>query len=70
VRSAGFDTAQGRFFSEAVPGASIEQIVKEWPSSGPAGTGSWRPPKAGDFDAATTILRALAGRKAHAHGSP
>ena len=62
VRSAGFDTAQGRFFSEPVEGAAIEQIVKTWPASGPAGTGSWKPLASGDFDAGTTTLRALRGR--------
>jgi hypothetical protein len=59
VRSAGFDTAQGRFFSEPVDGSDIERIVSAWPSSGPAATGSWRPPKSSEFDAATTTLRAL-----------
>lgn len=59
--SAGFDTAQGRFFSEPVPACSIEQIVKAWPSAGPAGTGSWRLPASADFDNATTTLRALGG---------
>jgi EAL domain-containing protein (putative c-di-GMP-specific phosphodiesterase class I) len=62
VRSAGFDTAQGRFFSEPVDGSDIERIVDSWPSSGPAGTGSWRPPKSADFDDATTTLRALRTR--------
>jgi EAL domain-containing protein (putative c-di-GMP-specific phosphodiesterase class I) len=59
VRSAGFDTAQGRFFSEAVDGQEIERMVESWPSSGPAAPGSWRPPKSSEFDSATTILRAL-----------
>jgi EAL domain-containing protein (putative c-di-GMP-specific phosphodiesterase class I) len=59
VRSAGFDTAQGRFFSEPVDGSDIERIVHAWPSSGPAAAGSWRPPKSSEFDATTTTLRAL-----------
>jgi EAL domain-containing protein (putative c-di-GMP-specific phosphodiesterase class I) len=59
VRSAGFDTAQGRFFSEPVDAADIERLVQAWPSSGPAATGSWRTPKSVQFDSATTTLRAL-----------
>jgi EAL domain-containing protein (putative c-di-GMP-specific phosphodiesterase class I) len=59
VRSAGFDTAQGRFFSEPVEAADIERIIQGWPSSGPAATGSWRPPKSAQFDSSTTTLRAL-----------
>jgi hypothetical protein len=59
VRSAGFDTAQGRFFSEPVEAADIERLVQAWPSSGPAATGSWRTPKSVQFDSATTTLRAL-----------
>lgn len=63
VRSAKFDTAQGRFFSEPVQAAAIEHIVKAWPTSGYPGTGSW-PVKAGDFDAGTTTIRALAAGSA------
>jgi sensor c-di-GMP phosphodiesterase-like protein len=59
VRSAGFDSAQGRFFSEPVQGSEIERIFQTWPSSGPAATGSWRPTKSAEFDSATTTLRAL-----------
>ncbi len=59
VRSAGFDTAQGRFFSEPVEAAEIERLVHAWPSSGPAATGSWRPTKTAQFDSGTTTLRAL-----------
>ncbi len=59
VRSAGFDTAQGRFFMEPVEGAEIERIVAAWPSSGAPGTGSWEPAKPAEFDTATTTLRAL-----------
>jgi EAL domain-containing protein (putative c-di-GMP-specific phosphodiesterase class I) len=70
ARSAGFDTAQGRFFSEPVEGAEIERIVETWPSSGPAATGSWRPPKSAQFDSATTILRALRTPAAEGKVSP
>ena len=59
VRSAGFDTAQGHFFSEPVDGSDIERLVHAWPSAGPAATGSWRQPKFSEFDAGTTRLRAL-----------
>jgi hypothetical protein len=50
VRGAGFDTAQGRFFSEPVPGGDIERIVRAWPSSGPVATGMWRYIKSFDPD--------------------
>jgi EAL domain-containing protein (putative c-di-GMP-specific phosphodiesterase class I) len=62
VRSAGFDTAQGRFFSEPVPAAEILNIVRAWPSSGPAATGSWRVAKLRDFDGATSTQRTLSSR--------
>jgi EAL domain-containing protein (putative c-di-GMP-specific phosphodiesterase class I) len=67
VRSVGFDSAQGRFFSEPVAAAEIPNIVTGWPSSGPAATGSWRVAKSRDFDGKTTTLRTLATR---AEGSP
>ena len=64
VRSAGFDSAQGRFFSEPVEGSDIERIVSAWPSTGPAAAGSWRPSPATEFDNATTTLRTLRIRSA------
>jgi EAL domain-containing protein (putative c-di-GMP-specific phosphodiesterase class I) len=42
VRSAGFDTAQGRFFSAPVKPAGIERLVATWPCSEAAATGHWR----------------------------
>jgi EAL domain-containing protein (putative c-di-GMP-specific phosphodiesterase class I) len=42
VRSAGFDTAQGRFFSGPVKPAEIERLVGAWPCSEAAATGRWR----------------------------
>jgi EAL domain-containing protein (putative c-di-GMP-specific phosphodiesterase class I) len=42
VRSAGFDTAQGRFFSGPIKPAGIERLVATWPCSEPAATGHWR----------------------------
>jgi EAL domain-containing protein (putative c-di-GMP-specific phosphodiesterase class I) len=42
VRSAGFDTAQGRFFSAPVKPVQIERLVSTWPCSEAAGTGRWR----------------------------
>jgi EAL domain-containing protein (putative c-di-GMP-specific phosphodiesterase class I) len=42
VRSAGFDTAQGRFFSGPVKPAGIERLVGTWPCSEAAATGHWR----------------------------
>jgi predicted signal transduction protein with EAL and GGDEF domain len=62
VRSAGFDSAQGRLFSGPVTAAEIPNMVREWPSVGPAGTDSWRVAKSRDFDGETTSLRTLASR--------
>jgi EAL domain-containing protein (putative c-di-GMP-specific phosphodiesterase class I) len=42
VRGAGFDTAQGRFFSGPVKPAEIERLVGTWPCSEAAATGRWR----------------------------
>src|ERR1700730_1844565 len=42
LRSAGFDTAQGRFFSAPVKPAGIERLVGTWPCSEAAATGHWR----------------------------
>jgi EAL domain-containing protein (putative c-di-GMP-specific phosphodiesterase class I) len=42
VRSAGFDTAQGRFFSGPVKPAEIERLIGTWPCSDAAATGLWR----------------------------
>jgi EAL domain-containing protein (putative c-di-GMP-specific phosphodiesterase class I) len=67
VRSVGFDSAQGRFFSEPVAAAEIPNVVRGWPSAGPASTGSWRVAKFRDFDGKTSKLRTLA---APAEGSP
>jgi len=64
VRSAGFDSAQGHFFSQPVAAAEIEHIVRGWPSSGPAATDSWRAAKSRDFDGATVTLLALPTRPA------
>jgi EAL domain-containing protein (putative c-di-GMP-specific phosphodiesterase class I) len=62
VRTAGFDSAQGRLFSDAVTAAEIPNMVREWPSEGPAGTDSWRVAKSRDFDGETTSLRTLVSR--------
>jgi EAL domain-containing protein (putative c-di-GMP-specific phosphodiesterase class I) len=42
VRSAGFDTAQGRLFSGPALAADIEQLLHSWPGSAAAATGTWR----------------------------
>jgi EAL domain-containing protein (putative c-di-GMP-specific phosphodiesterase class I) len=68
VRSAGFDSAQGRLFCEPVAAAEIPNIVRGWPSSGPAAKDSWRVAKSHDFDGATMTMRTLPGRTAD--GSP
>jgi EAL domain-containing protein (putative c-di-GMP-specific phosphodiesterase class I) len=59
VRDAGFDTAQGRFFSEPVQSQDIERIVRAWPISGPATTGKWRQVKSFGIDESTAIDRAI-----------
>jgi EAL domain-containing protein (putative c-di-GMP-specific phosphodiesterase class I) len=42
VRTAGFDSAQGRIFGGSMSGADIERLVIGWPHSAPAATGTWR----------------------------
>ena len=42
ARSAGFDTAQGRFFSGPVKPTEIERLLGTWPCAEAAGTGRWR----------------------------
>jgi EAL domain-containing protein (putative c-di-GMP-specific phosphodiesterase class I) len=42
VRNAGFDTAQGRFFSGAVKPSEIERLVSSWPCAEATTTGHWR----------------------------
>jgi EAL domain-containing protein (putative c-di-GMP-specific phosphodiesterase class I) len=64
VRTAGFDLAQGRFFSEPVQAADIEKTVQTWPTTGPAATGSWRPLKVGGFDGSMTTQRGIRARRA------
>ena len=58
VRSAQFDTAQGRLFCGPVHANDIEKLMRNWPDSSPAATGTWRrpgPPRAHD----STITRRL-----------
>jgi EAL domain-containing protein (putative c-di-GMP-specific phosphodiesterase class I) len=64
VRAAGFDTAQGRLFSEPVPAEEVEPAVRTWPGAGPAATGSWRAPKPLDFEGSMATHRALRARNA------
>jgi EAL domain-containing protein (putative c-di-GMP-specific phosphodiesterase class I) len=64
VRRAGFDTAQGRFFSEPVAAESLERIVKAWPTADSGATGSWRTALALDFEGGTTTNRILNSRAA------
>jgi len=64
VRSAGFDTAQGRFFSEPIPAEEVEQIVRAWPTAGPATTDTWQTQTL-EFDGSVTSVstdRALRAR--------
>jgi EAL domain-containing protein (putative c-di-GMP-specific phosphodiesterase class I) len=42
IQRVGFDSAQGRFFSDPAQAEDIERIVQVYPSFGPAATGSWR----------------------------
>jgi EAL domain-containing protein (putative c-di-GMP-specific phosphodiesterase class I)/AmiR/NasT family two-component response regulator len=70
VRGAGFDSAQGRFFSEPVAAAEIPTVVRGWPNTGPAATGSWRVAKRRDFDGGTATLRVLPSRAAEGKSQP
>jgi EAL domain-containing protein (putative c-di-GMP-specific phosphodiesterase class I) len=63
VRAAGFDTAQGRFFSDPVQAGEVEEIVRSWPLTGPAETVSYRAVKALDFDGSGTTSRSLRARE-------
>ena len=54
AREAGFDSAQGRLFSSALPPAVIEQIVDRWPGAARSGTGIWRALAAPGVDDAPT----------------
>jgi EAL domain-containing protein (putative c-di-GMP-specific phosphodiesterase class I) len=63
VRAAGFDSAQGRFFSDPVHAGEVEEIVRSWPLAGPAATGSWRAVKTADFDGSGTTSRSLRARE-------
>ena len=49
VRSAGFDTAQGRFFSPPVDASDIERLFKSWPRPEFAATGMWRVQSRGEL---------------------
>jgi predicted signal transduction protein with EAL and GGDEF domain len=42
VRSAGIDTAQGRFFSPPVDASEVERFLKSWPRADFLTTGAWR----------------------------
>jgi hypothetical protein len=64
VRSAGFDSAQGRLFCEPVAAAEIPIVVRGWPSAGPAAKDSWRVAKLRDFDGTTVTMRTLPSRTA------
>lgn len=57
VRSAGFDSAQGRFFCEPVQAGDVEQIVSSRPSAGPAAGDSWRAERTREFDGSATTTR-------------
>jgi EAL domain-containing protein (putative c-di-GMP-specific phosphodiesterase class I) len=54
AQRAGFDSAQGRFFSGPVPASEIEHVVRTWPSFGPAATGTWRAISTRDVDGSAT----------------
>jgi EAL domain-containing protein (putative c-di-GMP-specific phosphodiesterase class I) len=59
VKLAGFDSAQGRFFSEALDAKDVEQLVNSWPSQGPAATGRWQAIDPGVPDAVSATSRLL-----------
>jgi EAL domain-containing protein (putative c-di-GMP-specific phosphodiesterase class I) len=62
VRNVGFDTAQGRLFSEPVPAAEIERMFVTWPSAGPAASGSWRAATPLDFEGSMSTHHSLKAR--------
>lgn len=49
VRGAGFDSAQGKFFSPPVNASDIERLLESWPRSQLAATGVWRVPGRGEL---------------------
>jgi EAL domain-containing protein (putative c-di-GMP-specific phosphodiesterase class I) len=59
VKLAGFDSAQGRFFSEALDPNDVERLVRSWPSAGPAATGRWQAIEPAVPDTAATSGRLL-----------
>jgi EAL domain-containing protein (putative c-di-GMP-specific phosphodiesterase class I) len=69
ARNSGFDTAQGRLFSDPVPGAEIERIVHTWPGFGPGSTGSWRAVDPLRVDHETAAHQVLAPPSAKREGS-
>jgi EAL domain-containing protein (putative c-di-GMP-specific phosphodiesterase class I) len=66
VRGAGFDSAQGRYFSEPVRGADVQRTVQAWPNSGTPGTAGCLATKPVDFGGTTSSIRAF--RTRHAEG--
>jgi EAL domain-containing protein (putative c-di-GMP-specific phosphodiesterase class I) len=54
ARAAGFDTAQGHFFSGPVQAGEIEQLVRAWPGLGTSSTGRWRGMQTLPMDGAAT----------------
>lgn len=63
AQKAGFDSAQGRFFSQPLPASEIERVVRAWPKFGPAATGAWRAIRPLDANGSTTF------REIHLPGS-
>jgi hypothetical protein len=56
ARSAGFDSAQGHFFSSPVAAGEIEQLVRAWPGLGSSASGRWHGMQTLPMDGAATSL--------------
>jgi EAL domain-containing protein (putative c-di-GMP-specific phosphodiesterase class I) len=59
ARSAGFDSAQGHFFSGPVQAGEIEQLVRNWPGLSTSSTARWRGMQTLPMDAAASGLSKL-----------
>jgi EAL domain-containing protein (putative c-di-GMP-specific phosphodiesterase class I) len=60
VRSAGFDSAQGKFFSPPADAGDIERLIRAWPRPELAATGIWRVPSRAEQNRIAAIEDPLA----------
>lgn len=69
VRAVGFDCAEGRLFSGPVRAIDIERLVRTWPDSAPAATGSWRALASPGSEDSTAVRRLRRPREKPTGGS-